>query len=285
MNRAIKIFPDYGLVGQHSTQIPPAPVWWPRGRPIGRADPDMRIGTLGPLVGHAALIYADDKPDGCHPEVPVRLTDLLTRPCGTGETQRRARDGRRTCVLVSETGGYAGDMEGARRMAHYPAMAKDPSGRLSPAGSDEPHATPAPSAQAFSHPGGSGASRGANVIRPSRTAPDRARGSTQVKGSLSDSRRLSRTYLGYFGTKRPCLRAVPVLLDGAPSLKLTLVLDLDVGLAVCLPWLCWRRGTRPLCRVPMGWESGLVPRSQWVRPYQGRQAARPRPPEAHKAHT
>jgi hypothetical protein len=53
--------------------------------------------------------------------VPVPLTDLLTRPGGTDETQRRTRDGHRTCVLVSETGRNARDMEDVRRMAHNPA--------------------------------------------------------------------------------------------------------------------------------------------------------------------
>jgi hypothetical protein len=45
----------------------------------------------------------------------------------------------------------------------------------------------------------------------------------------------------------------------APRISLTFGIDLDFGLAACLPWLCWRSGGRPLCRVPMGWESGLPP--------------------------
>ncbi len=56
-------------------------------------------------------------------QVPVPLTDLLTRPGGTGETQRRTRDGNRTGALVSETGGHAGDVEDARRMSHNPEVA------------------------------------------------------------------------------------------------------------------------------------------------------------------
>ena len=53
----------------------------------------------------------------------VPLTDLLTRPGGTGETQQRTRDGQRTRVLVGETGGNARNVEDVRRMSHNPEVA------------------------------------------------------------------------------------------------------------------------------------------------------------------
>jgi hypothetical protein len=52
-----------------------------------------------------------------------RLTDLLTRPHGTGETTRDAGDAQRGLCLVSETGRNAGDGGDARRMAHNPEVA------------------------------------------------------------------------------------------------------------------------------------------------------------------
>jgi hypothetical protein len=55
--------------------------------------------------------------------VPVPLTDLLTGPGGTGETQRRTGDGNRTGALVSETGGHARDVGDVRRMSHNPEVA------------------------------------------------------------------------------------------------------------------------------------------------------------------
>jgi hypothetical protein len=39
-------------------------------------------------------------------QAPVPLTDLLTRPSGSGETRRRTRDGHQVHVLVSEMGGH-----------------------------------------------------------------------------------------------------------------------------------------------------------------------------------
>ena len=51
----------------------------------------------------------------------VLLTDLLTRPRGTGETKRNTGDGGRPRALVSETYRHAGDEGDARRMAHNPA--------------------------------------------------------------------------------------------------------------------------------------------------------------------
>jgi 5-methylthioadenosine/S-adenosylhomocysteine deaminase len=51
------------------------------------------------------------------------LTDSLTRPGGTGESQWRTRDGHRLRVLVSETHGHARDAEDARRMSHNPEVA------------------------------------------------------------------------------------------------------------------------------------------------------------------
>jgi len=49
------------------------------------------------------------------------LTDLLTRPVGTGETLRETGDGRRGLRLVRETRRNAGDEEDDRRTAHNPA--------------------------------------------------------------------------------------------------------------------------------------------------------------------
>src|SRR6267142_2642581 len=47
-----------------------------------------------------------------------RLTDLLTRLLGTGETTRDTGDAQRGLRLVSETRRNAGDVGDARRMAH-----------------------------------------------------------------------------------------------------------------------------------------------------------------------
>ena len=52
-----------------------------------------------------------------------RLTDLLTRPAGTGETKRDTGDAQRGLRLVSETRWNAGDMGDARRGAHNPEVA------------------------------------------------------------------------------------------------------------------------------------------------------------------
>src|SRR5437773_2928308 len=51
----------------------------------------------------------------------IRLTDLLTRPCGTGETTRDTGDAMQDLRLVSETPRNAGDGGDVRRMAHNPA--------------------------------------------------------------------------------------------------------------------------------------------------------------------
>jgi hypothetical protein len=50
-----------------------------------------------------------------------RLTDLLTRPVGMGETTRDTGDAHLDLCLVSETRRNAGDVGYARRMAHNPA--------------------------------------------------------------------------------------------------------------------------------------------------------------------
>ena len=50
-----------------------------------------------------------------------RLTDLLTRRCGTGETVRDVGDSYRPDSLVSETGQNTGDGGDVRRSAHNPA--------------------------------------------------------------------------------------------------------------------------------------------------------------------
>jgi hypothetical protein len=51
------------------------------------------------------------------------LTDSLTRPAKTGETQRKLGDSRRARAQVSETHRNRGDYEDARRGAHNPATA------------------------------------------------------------------------------------------------------------------------------------------------------------------
>jgi len=56
------------------------------------------------------------------------LTELLTRPVGTGETERDVDDGRRAAQKASETCRDGGDTEDARRTAHNPAMTGKPSG-------------------------------------------------------------------------------------------------------------------------------------------------------------
>jgi hypothetical protein len=54
---------------------------------------------------------------------PHRLTDLLTRPGGTGETTRETGDSCGTNHPVSETRQNAGDEQDARRTAHNPEVA------------------------------------------------------------------------------------------------------------------------------------------------------------------
>jgi hypothetical protein len=49
------------------------------------------------------------------------LTDLLTRPCGTRETQRATRDGLKPNALVSGTHLPDRDERDARHFAHNPA--------------------------------------------------------------------------------------------------------------------------------------------------------------------
>jgi len=51
----------------------------------------------------------------------VLLTDLLTRRCGTAETQRETKDGDRLPALVSETHQCGRDKEDVRHAAHNPA--------------------------------------------------------------------------------------------------------------------------------------------------------------------
>ena len=55
-----------------------------------------------------------------------RLTDLLTRRCGTGETVRDVGDSYRPDSLVSETGQNTGDGGDVRRSAHNPATTERP---------------------------------------------------------------------------------------------------------------------------------------------------------------
>jgi hypothetical protein len=51
------------------------------------------------------------------------LTELLTRPAATGETDRDADDRRPEPCQVSETCRDAGDVQDVRRMAHNPEVA------------------------------------------------------------------------------------------------------------------------------------------------------------------
>ena len=51
-----------------------------------------------------------------------RLTDLLTRPVGTGETTRDTGDAHQGLRRVGETRRNAGDGGDARRMAHNPSV-------------------------------------------------------------------------------------------------------------------------------------------------------------------
>jgi hypothetical protein len=53
---------------------------------------------------------------------PGQLTDLLTRPVGTGETTWVTGDAERKLRLVSETRQNVGDVEDARRSAHNPEV-------------------------------------------------------------------------------------------------------------------------------------------------------------------
>jgi hypothetical protein len=53
----------------------------------------------------------------------ARLTDLLTRRCGTEETTREVGDSQRPDFLFSETRQNAGDRGDARRSAHNPEVA------------------------------------------------------------------------------------------------------------------------------------------------------------------
>ena len=63
----------------------------------------------------------DKHPENSMPE-RHRLTDLLTRPVGTGETTRDTGDAQRGLCLVSETRRNAGDVGDGRRMAHNPEV-------------------------------------------------------------------------------------------------------------------------------------------------------------------
>jgi hypothetical protein len=51
-----------------------------------------------------------------------QLTNLLTRPFGTGETTRDTGDAQRGLHLVSETRRNTGDRGDVRRMAHNPEV-------------------------------------------------------------------------------------------------------------------------------------------------------------------
>ena len=81
----------------------------------------------GAPAGRSALSYGSEgRPSrgGLNGQVSYtqRLTNLLTRPAGTGETTRDTGDARRGLCLVSETGRNVGDRGDARRSAHNPEV-------------------------------------------------------------------------------------------------------------------------------------------------------------------
>ena len=67
----------------------------------------------------AARAHETVGPAGCGTD---RLTNLLTRRCGTGETAWDLDDGHGPDSLVSETGRDTGDVGDVRRMAHNPEV-------------------------------------------------------------------------------------------------------------------------------------------------------------------
>ena len=59
---------------------------------------------------------------GDPPQNAQVLTDVLTRPGGTGETRRATRDGLELDALVSGTPRLSRDKQDARRFSHNPAI-------------------------------------------------------------------------------------------------------------------------------------------------------------------
>jgi hypothetical protein len=72
--------------------------------------------------GQGCAVRMDKDPEATGQDAH-RLTDLLTRPGGTGETTRDTGDIQRGLRLVSETRRNAGDGGDERRMAHNPEVA------------------------------------------------------------------------------------------------------------------------------------------------------------------
>jgi hypothetical protein len=69
------------------------------------------------MSAHAGIMNGNPQVGGAD-----RLTDLLTRRCGTGETVRDVGDSYRPDFLVSETGQNTGDGGDVRRSAHNPEV-------------------------------------------------------------------------------------------------------------------------------------------------------------------
>ncbi len=78
----------------------------------------MPIPTQGDHQAGGPRVHEEYEPAGCGPD---RLTNLLTRPCGTGETAWDVGDSHCPASLVSETRRKAGDGGDVRRGAHNPA--------------------------------------------------------------------------------------------------------------------------------------------------------------------
>lgn len=70
------------------------------------------------MISQGCSAYGEQEPAGGGAE---RLTDLLTRRCGTGETARDVGDSHYAGSLVSETHRDARDGGDMHRSAHNPA--------------------------------------------------------------------------------------------------------------------------------------------------------------------
>ena len=81
-----------------------------------------RVGRQGRTTIRAGPARRIDKDPEATGQDAHRLTDLLTRPVGTGETMRDTGDAQPGLRLVSETRRDAGDGGDVRRMAHNPEV-------------------------------------------------------------------------------------------------------------------------------------------------------------------
>jgi hypothetical protein len=95
----------------------------PRGQ-AGQARVSQELPQL-PDGGVGLVVEVHLKRVGHPHTMPEVLTDLLTRPTGTGETARDTSDAHRGFRLVSKTRRNAGDRGDVRRSAHNPATAED----------------------------------------------------------------------------------------------------------------------------------------------------------------